>query len=281
MALTQEDIPIKTKVLELLLWPVVRHLVRNFYSFQEALNALKELYIRAAVEEMKRSGRKVNVSSLSVSTGMHRGEIQRLYKEKAPRSTESVSVITRVIGRWQQDRNFTTRAGEPKILSLEGEDSEFRKLASSVTTAVHSGTILSELERMGAAERSPRGLRLLIQANSVAGDVIRSTELLSQDMESLLQAVDENQKAAADVGNLHIRTEYDNVYLDAIPEIRRWLVEEGKAFHRRAREFLSQHDGDLSPRSPSATPASGRVVLNAFSLTVPNKIVVTPPPDKP
>jgi hypothetical protein len=70
-----------------------------------------------------------------------------------------------------------------------------------------------------------------------------------------------------DPKNLHIHTEYDNVPTKDLPKIRAWLLDQGKAFHRRAREYLSRFDRDVSRTSSESDSGSGRVIVTAFSWT--------------
>ena len=89
-------------------------------------------------------------------------------------------------------------------------------------------------------------------------------ELLAKDTEDLIGAVEENIFFPDDIPNLHARTEYDNIRQDALQEIKEWLYDEGSAFHKRARHFLSQYDLDIYP---DRTYKEGRVkvTLGAFS----------------
>lgn len=235
---------------------------------QEVNAELRRLFVVAARDEIVAAGMKANVSRLSVGTGMHRGEVKRILEgpELPQLPIESLDVVTRLIGQWRHDPRFLNASGEPRILEYRGENSEFRVLARTVSTAVHSGTMIAELERMGAIEKTPRGLRLVVQAEPSGANVLKSAEILSQDLSSLLSAVTENIIKGDGADNLHIRTEYDNIFCSALPEIRAWMIERGKDFHRQAREFLSRHDKDVSPGSDQRDRAGARVVLGAFSV---------------
>ena len=61
------------------------------------------------------------------------------------------------------------------------------------------------------------------------------------------------------------RTEYDNISISDFPEIRKWLIKEGAAFHNKARGYLSQFDLDINPKPDHEGGA--RVTVGTFSYT--------------
>ena len=127
--------------------------------------------------------------------------------------------------------------------------------------------MLFELERLGLVEKTARGARLIRNITSVAKDPLRTYELLSEDTDTLFGAVEENLHQDDHVSNLHLRTDFDNIYLSDIIPIRRWLIAEGKAFHKRVREYLSKFDKDLHEDKDEDRPAGGKVVLTSYSLS--------------
>lgn len=247
-----------------LMRPLVRFCVRNAHSVQDFYNLAKSVFLSVAQEEMLKSTRKVNVSRLAALTGLHRDEVSKLLSKEGQYEPAPRSILDRVIGQWRHDKRFRTKAGEPRVLSFGEENSEFDELVGSVSKGLYSGTVLFELKRSGAVEETARGLRLVQQMFSVAGDPKQGFSLLSEDIDSLMCAGEENLTRPDEIPNLHIRTDYDNIVVEAVPEIKRWLVDEGKSFHKRAREFLASFDKDINPQL--ADKAGGvRVALTAFS----------------
>jgi hypothetical protein len=49
--------------------------------------------------------------------------------------------------------------------------------------------------------------------------------------------------------NLHARTVFDNVQVENLPELKRWIRTEGHEFHRRLREKLAELDNDINPQA--------------------------------
>ena len=258
----------KLRAICALLKPIAKLCLRRSFLFHEFIEAAKGAYVEAAVELMRGGEAEINVSRLSVMTGIYRKDITRIYREGRLSIDQPQTLLRRVIWQWQSDRRYRVRSGEPRLLSCRGENSEFFKLVKGLTTTVSPATVLFELERSGAAKVSPEGVRLIADFAPEGTDERKGLSLLAQDVTSLIVAVEENLRSQTSVGNHHIRTEYDNVYVDALPQIRKWISDEGRVFHRRIREYLSTFDQDVSPRGADyiGTNARGRVVLTSFAL---------------
>ena len=209
------------------------------------------------------SKQKATVSQLSIATGLNRREVTRIYKEsdtKAPR----VGVTARVISRWQTDKDYTSKNRKPKQLTFDGPQSEFYKLVAEVNRDVHPATVLAELQRVSAVERTAQGLKLVTAHESLKGEPLRAFELLAAEVNSLSISVEENISGNLETQNLQLRTEYDNIFIADLAEIRKKLLALGSRLHREVRELLSDHDKDLNP--DRTDPAGGRVILSSFSL---------------
>ena len=250
--------------LKAMLRPVVRFCVKRSLGIQSVIECVKAVFIEVAAEEMSSSDERVNVSRLSVMTGLHRRDVMRIYKEGDTLDTVS-SFAGRVIGQWEQDAQFLTRNRKPRVLTIDGERSEFRDLVRKVSSDVNAGTVLFELERIGAVERIAKGIRLKQHAHTVRHDPEESFSLLGRDIDDLVQAVSENVFENAELRNLHARTEYDNVREEALPEIRRWFLKEGAAFHLKARNYLSAFDLDINPEPNKK--GGGKIVIGTFGRT--------------
>jgi hypothetical protein len=106
------------------------------------------------------------------------------------------------------------------------------------------------------------GLRLLAGAQDIRADLGKAYHVLAQDLSDLTAAVEYNILEGSEVPNLHARTEFDNVFQDSIPQIREWILKEGSAFHKKAREYLASFDADLNPHIRKGSGC--RVVLTSF-----------------
>ena len=254
--------------LRILLRPLVRFCLRWSIGIQDWMEASKQVFIDVAREEMEKDGAKVNVSRLSVATGLRRREVIRIYREGEEKEP-NFSFVTRVIGQWQHDPDFLTKAGKARVLGVEGEDNEFYELVRTVSSDLHPGTVLFELERIGAVQRTSKGLKLVSDTYSPNHDVREGFTMLARDTEDLMVAAQENLLDLTEYPNLHHTTEYDNVREDALPKISEWIFKEGEKFHTRARKFISQFDLDVSKSKRKSAKNSSekgvRVSLTSFN----------------
>ena len=262
--LTNETVKsLRLAALRLMLRPLVRFCLRGSHTLQEFVEAAKVVFVELAVEEMGRATTKINVSRISVMTGLNRKEVTALYREKRGMTVRTIGIIPRVMGQWESDKRFCFKPGKPRALTVEGDESEFRELVRSVSTNINPGTVLFEMERIGAVKRKKDQIALVKDVHRIEGDPTRGYELLARDIDSLIIAGEENILKLKPEPNMHFRTEYDNLYLKELPQIEQWLRDEGRAFHKRTREYLSQFDKDINPGNGGA--AGGKVTVTAFS----------------
>ncbi len=256
------DPAIFIQCLRSLLHPVVRFAVRHSVKVQDAIELVKFLYIDVASEEIRRHQEEPNVSRLSALTGLHRRDVVRIFRHGEVKE-QGVGVTYRVIGRWQSDKRFTTSAGKPRVLSFDGPDSDFRKLMDSVATDLKPGTVLFELERIGAVERVKNGVRLHAQAYQVDSDPVQGFGMLADDTNDLIHSVEDNLLGTSNVRHLHGKTVYDNIAVEALKELSEWLITEAARFHRRVRTQLARFDLDI--HKDPMKKGGGRVAVGTFA----------------
>lgn len=246
--------------------PVATFCVRNSVRLQELTELVKIELVHAAESDLERRGAPVNTSKISIMTGVHRPDVQRV-REASGKPKESKNVISRVIGQWSHDSRFLRKDRKPKVLQCEGRGSEFEQLLRTVTLDANPYTVLFELERSGAVARTSKGVKLLSGAHLAVMDAKEGFQILSRDLDDLAISVEENLLGVNNPPNLHIRTEYDNIHPQHLPEIRKRIVEEGKRFSRRIRELLSSFDRDTNKSLKDDSSARARVVVGTFSRT--------------
>jgi hypothetical protein len=255
------------QILRKLVRPIVRFALRHSLLVPDFIQVLKTVYLEIAREEIKKATDKLNASRLSLMTGINRKEIKGLTLPEPEDESEPIGILERVLGQWEYDKRFRTRQGEPRILTCDGEGSEFFELVSVVSKDFNPATVLFEIQRNGAAELTPRGLKLARKLTLFGQEGLKAYDMLAKDFDTLGVVVDENLNANLPLGHLHLRTEYDNIYQKHLPKIREWLVEEGKILHKRAREYLSALDKDISPEVNESGPAGLKVVVGSFGFS--------------
>lgn len=253
-----------------ILSPVVRFALRHSLKIQDIVEALKIAFLQEAQRELLREGRTCNASRLSMMTGVHRKDVARFESSDHDLSSQPEKAIgpkdlvTKVIGLWQTDRNFTTSLKAPRILSAGGLDSEFAKLVAKVSVDVNPAAVLAEMERIEAITRTKNGIKLIQGAYTPKNDVAAGFSLLGSDLDDLIQAVEGNILHEEEIKNLHVRTEYDNVRPESARLIKQWFLKEGHRLHLLAREMISCHDQDVNPDPKHKGGKGLRVVLGSF-----------------
>ncbi len=241
---------------------LVRFCIRHSLKVQDVETCLRRAFIEGAKNELRQQGDEPSLSRVSIITGLGRREVQRL--EQLPAHTDTTpTLIMKVLGQWQTDRKFIDKAGAPRVLSFGSEKSDFNRLVNHISTDLNPATLLFELERVKAVERSDEGLRLVVQSYRPRGDVETGFRVLGDDINDLTRVVEENVFHQPDIGNLHLRTEYDRIRPEALVELKSWLLVEGNALHARVREKLSKYDQDVNP-DPNFKGKGMRVVVGSF-----------------
>lgn len=250
--------------LRLMLTPVVRFCLRRSLRIQDLLEGAKYVFLKEAAAEIARNGKKVNLSRLSATTGIHRRDVMRIY-EREEIKEEPLGMISKVIGLWQQDPRFCSKPGKARVLTADPADGEFKALVSSVSNDLNHATVLFELERVGAVKRVRDGVKLVMRAYVPRGDVIASYGILARDSADLMVSVDQNATGDLSVPNLQAKTEFDRIAAASVPKVRAWLMREGSALHQKARNFLSKLDLDVNRKLDPDQPVV-RVALGTFSV---------------
>lgn len=130
------------------------------------VRAAKRAYLRAAVEAIIPKGQRLNISLLSVATGMTRKEISILLRE--PQLDRDVAArnrgeqrALRVLRGWLADPRFQNRSGHATTLPYRGNTRSFTRLVKLYGGDVTPKSVQRELERMRLVEVTLSGaLRL-------------------------------------------------------------------------------------------------------------------------
>lgn len=253
-----------TLITTAILRPLVRLCLARGVRVQELEALLKGVLVAEARTAIEAARSEVSVSKISVITGINRTEVARLVSGDGP-SKEKHDVLNRVIGLWSHGREYGSANGTPRPLSFQGLGSEFATLVSAVSKEVSPYPVLFELERIGAIRYDGDRAILQVVEYTPHGDVEHGVQVLSDDIEDLATAVEQNLTSCQEIPSVHLRTSYDNIDPAELPHIRRWLLEKGAAFHRDVRGYLSLFDRDINPSLPRGDERA-RVAVSLFSL---------------
>lgn len=135
--------------------PLVDWLLHEGVTYPRFANALKQTFLDAAPGVLEASSTKVNHSSISALTGVHRKDVRewRAVGRPLPQA-KTLGAVMEVFARWSNDPAYCDPSGQPRLLVLGGGPGSFESLAASVTNDVHPHTLLRELIRLGIACRA-------------------------------------------------------------------------------------------------------------------------------
>lgn len=248
----------------------IKFALRNSLRQRELAELLKQAFVEAAIEELQKKDAPVTAARVSVMTGVHRKDVDRIMRQKTTALPSESSLVARVIGQWRSDPNFSGKNGEPRILSNKDGQDQFAKLVRSVSSELNPSLVLSELERVGAVTQHPRGLKLVVRAYVPDRDQLKHYQILADDSQDLAECVEQNLSLPGAGRHLHIKTEYDGIPDALIDEVSKWLLKQGSAMHEKIASYMSARDKDLNP-SLRKSPGRNRASITSFSLTTSGK----------
>ena len=250
---------------QLLFRPVVWFCMKHSLKVQDIVECVKVMVVSYAEQYLEAHGERISDSKISVMTGLHRRDVKRLTENRVKFDTTG-GMLSKILGQWQTDKRFLTKSGEPRTLSYRDDESEFYALVESITQDIYPSTVLLELERARAVERTSKGIKIVKASYAPIKDATRGIDICATDIENILSCVEENLFLIedAEIPHLHIHTEYDNIRPAALPEIRKWILIQGHRFHKEIRDYLSEFDQDINP-DPLNTQKGAKVVVGSFS----------------
>lgn len=189
-----------------LIAPLVTLLLREGVTYPYFAQALKQVFLEAAVPIIEAQQGRPNDSSISVLSGVHRKDVRewrRVGKPRAPAKT--LSVAMQVFARWTNDPTYCDDKGQPNFLVRGGGPGSFEELAASVSNDVHPRTLLDELLRLGVvtivddgAELSSQRLRLCSDGFVPKEGIAEMLQLFSDNVGDHMATAVQNIKGGSD-----------------------------------------------------------------------------------
>jgi len=247
--------------------PLVEMLLREGVTYPQLVTALKQTFLDTAPRVLESSNSKVNDSSLSTLTGIHRKDVRQWREVGEPKlQTKALSSAMAVFTRWLDDPDYCDKKGRPRALERTGGAGTFETLVTAVSRDVHPQTILQEMIRLGMVER--------IEAVSANGDDkfrLRMNAFVPETGSAeLLQVFADNvaDHAAAASSNLRRSTPpmlEQSVFADCLRSSSVTVMDDlarkiwMRAFHEIVREAT-----DLSERDQGHSDASQRIRIGMY-----------------
>jgi uncharacterized protein DUF6502 len=225
--------------------PLVRILLREGLAYGEFAEIAKSVYAEVAREDFTPQGEKASDSRVAILTGLTRKEVKRLRGAGAvPKTVSHVNRATRVLSGWHQDVEFTGADGRPLPLPLDGKHPSFTALVRRYSGDMPPKTMLEELQRVHAIERTDDGY---IHALSRAylpnyGDTSGIHEL-GAALHDLAATIDHNLDPDRKGPRYFQRmVSNERVRAPSLPLFRRIVGEHGQQLLETLDDWLSAHE---------------------------------------
>ena len=237
---------------------MARFCVKHGLHIQEAGETLKRAFEKAARDHFREHGEKMNVSRLSVCTGLQRKDIIRLQQE-ADTQDQAVStqdnLLCRIATRWSEQEKYKKKeleaqgAGEPSFAQLVLEES----------SDLHSGTLLFRMQQLGMVKITSSGKIKLLRATLPTLPAPKTAlNNLSLELRDHIASVEHNLSSTS-LKNHHAYTVFDAIPESVVPVVSKFIYEQAQQVHTVVRKFLSLHDLDIAEQGSSKCRAEKRM----------------------
>jgi hypothetical protein len=238
-------------VIQKLLRPIIRVLLRNGVAYDLFAELAKRSYVDVAMTEFYLPNRKQTISRVSVLTGLTRKEVQRvssLPPAEEAGIAEHYNRAARVVAGWVRDAEFAAAEAEPAALPAEGDKGSFSALVRRYSGDVPARAVLDELLRVGAVEQLGDGrIRLLSRVYIPHTSDLDKLHILSTDVADLIYTIDHNLQQDAGIPRFQRKVMYDNLPAESLEKIRSMSREQSQKLLERLDRLLAQHDRDTNP----------------------------------
>lgn len=146
--------------------PVARLLLRNGVAYPAFAVAMKKVFLDAAHDELRDSGKKPTDSAVSLMSGVHRRDVRNLGRLAEPQAQDDgfetpLNMASQVVARWLSQPDCLDDEGQPRPLPRTGDAPHFDAIVASISSDVRPRAVLDELVRLGMAQEDNDHVTLL------------------------------------------------------------------------------------------------------------------------
>ena len=148
------------------LGPIVRFLLRQGVTWDQFSDLAKDVFVQVAREDYGIAGRPTNNSRVAMLTGLSRREVARvrdrlLEGEEDPNLRQG-NRISKILGGWHEDPEFTDKDGQPKDLPLAEPTGSWTSLLNRYAGDLPHSALKKEMLQRGLIGETGNGeLRVL------------------------------------------------------------------------------------------------------------------------
>jgi len=252
-----------------LLVPLARLLMKHGYDFDQFSDMARRAFLCAARAEAASEGYRPTQSAIATRTGLTRKQVARLLDLALAEQADSTAPAAdaplgnraiRVLSGWV--REYSDRRGTPRPMPFDGASPSFAELVKRFSGDMTPRAVLLELERIDAVHFDAKGRLQLTKRSFVppSGDPVAAA-MLGPNVRDLIATIAHNLESDS-APFLQRKTEYDNVPLESIPEIRAASRRAAQRLIDEVDALLAAHDRDANSRLQGT--GRYRVMLAAY-----------------
>ncbi len=175
--------------------PLVRLMLSQGINYTMVLEDLKRVFVSVAEEEFQIEGKLQTNSRITLLTGVHRKDVQRILDEQDNELEPPYSISAQIFGLWLGDNLYLDEIGQPlplPRLASKGEVS-FESLVASVSKDFRARPVLDEWLRLGFVSIDYNdNVRLNVQAFIPNQDLEYKLSFLSMNVHDHMSAAVSN-----------------------------------------------------------------------------------------
>jgi Family of unknown function (DUF6502) len=131
--------------------PLVRLMLSQGINYTMVLEDLKRVFVSVAEDEFKIEGKEQTNSRITLLTGVHRKDVQRIRDEQNDVHEPPFSLSAQIFGLWLGDSKYLDESGQPRALPRLASKGviSFESLVASVSKDFRARPVLDEWLRLG------------------------------------------------------------------------------------------------------------------------------------
>ena len=219
--------------------PVVRLLLHFGITYPVFAELIKRVYVQVADREFALPKREQTASRLSLLTGIHRQEINRLREtlgagSEAPieKASAAAALSPRLLTAWTQDSRFREADSEPALLyrsTVQGEPS-FEELVQTVSKDIRPRAVLDEWLRLGIVEITDDGrVKLNVKVFVPSDSLPNKAEVMANILSDHISASVHNLRHGSEPF-FDRRVRVEGLSAEAMTELRALVKQRGNVF---------------------------------------------------
>jgi len=248
--------------------PLARMLIRNGVTWQEFVEAGKEVFVQVAREDYGIKGRPTNTARVALITGLSRREVTRVKGVLlGDRAREQVAPgrISQILTTWHLDPAFRGADGLPAVLPASGEGATMESLLRQCAGDSPYGALTKELLELGLVERGADGFRVLareyIRSASDPDLVRQASTALHDHAQTIAYNVDARRTGPARFERTATHRAVPHHHQIAF---EKFLQAEGQEFLLRMDAWLTAHADSQEDRDLNSSGRSSRMGVGMY-----------------